>query len=284
MREIYSREELIPSQPEDWQEIVGRLPKLPGDSPLNHVQIAYQGGLISFNEAISDKHNWTPMARIVFSTEILGAPKAGKTTLIKYLEYELDRLSVGNKTHFERVTEVDRTFDPDIFNLAMQLSAASSLVENIALARTWVEHQRKRLIFYDRGVFSPLPFAKTHKEFKGYPGIDYRISESVAKVLAYAIDAVVIVNISPEESKKRGSKMTLDYLRDLHKSHKELPKILTELTAEISHPLYIVEIDASEDAGTVSAFTFQTLGTLLEASVSRRSEWEDLESDLHLLE
>lgn len=266
----------------EWDEIIGKIPELGEKDSRAHISIAYGGRLLPFNPE-DERVGHLIRLKATHVTEVLGPPNVGKTTLISSLSGELSRQEFPHQTYAEVFPDIKPVWDweEESFNLAQQLSAASLLVQNTALSRTFVEYQNEKLKIYDRGIFSPLTFSLTRSRLRrGLLDFGSGLQLEIVKKLCRWVDTIVIINAGPETSIKRGSDMNTKFLQELYQVHLEFPEYIAKLTAEELTPITIIQINGESPPESCCELTLKTLGTILRTGLISQQSYKEMLANL----
>lgn len=278
------RNRRIAESAEPWPSLIKRLPKLPRGADTSHIQIAHDGQLIPF-AAAQEVPGRLPYLSNQFHCEYTGGPKAGKGLFGKYIAYELARKKIGHVVYEERQPGITPETNLVSFNLCLQLLAAAAMVAEISNSISWEEDLRRRLKFWDRGIFNALAFEEVNDNYKNQMIGQSTIHEpraltgQIVRSLGSFMDAVVIFHVDPKKSISRGSSVKEDYLELLAKSFRSLPeKIARSWTGNCG--LSIIEIDANRRVRPCHDLALRSVGTLLQSMLNMHGTSEMLENML----
>ena len=278
------RDRRIAESAEPWPSLIKRLPKLARGADTSHIHIAHGGGLIPFADA-QKLSGRLPFLSNQFHCELTGGPKAGKGLFGKYIAYELALKRIGHVVYEERQPEITPETNLVSFNLCLQLLAAAAMVAEISNSISWEEALRRRLKFWDRGIFNALAFDAVNENYRNQMIGQNTIHEpsaltrQIVRSLGPAMDAVVIFHVDPQKSIFRGSSVKEDYLDLLAKSFKSLPeKIAKSWTGNCG--LAIIEIDANKLMRPCHDLALRSVGTLLQSMLDMYGISETLEDVL----
>ncbi len=100
---------------------------------------------------------------------------------------------------------------------------------------------------------------------------------SMARLISNCLDAIVVVDVDPEVSLSRGSRMTEKFLNSLYSVHNDLSTLLGQgIFGHYSDAIPIINISGTESYDNVRDFTTRSLGTVISAQYNIRTAWNDI--------
>lgn len=263
--EIYEREKYPSSaarlvrEPLDWDEALGRMPKLSGTPHLVELIIAHREKLYPFTDSRAPR--WGSFVPGVLFGEGTGRSRAYKTRASRALPRRFEFMGMGVEVIRERPEGLLADYRPLLYNYVLALGAALRLTDrHEAYTQGGFYRDTPNVVFMDRGPLSANLFNRVYRKFgAGDPIVDALTRKHIPD-----LHVIWHFDIETDTAKARGSRMTSQMLDEIGEAHRRLPDVVAQATKESSRPIVIARIDANGRLADVKQTLAETLGTIVE--------------------
>lgn len=250
-----------PKPPEPWPNVLWRLGVLYPDENTDHVRILHHGESFAFDPGILAQFP----APETHDSEKMGLAKSGKSESDRRLHKLFASLAIRHQFWREyRPFELPWVDNPIEINRYRALRNAAAIAITATEQKDGTYLQRAHnFISYEAAIIHSLLFASLLEETTGHHAHQPFIASLVREHLPY-YDAVLTFDITPQESKRRGSRMDIRKLEAWHNLLEQAPKRVARLHRNCPRPLLWVTINTEKlSPEAMPGFLQRTFGTIL---------------------